>query len=157
MVHVCIYGICLPCEFDVCHRNSSQCAMCFLFTRSLLTSSRSSKSWVTSALRNVFRISHYAYVHMRCACICMIRHINPRHLFMSWAWHHLDTESLCHTVCTVHTRYAYVDSGRDYYRYVIVGFTTLTSALFSKVVAEFNLYGILIFEFQRAPFSNNLL
>ena len=37
-----------------------------------------------------------------------------------------------------------------------LGFTILTSALLSKFVAELNLNGILIFEFQRVPFSNNL-
>ena len=33
----------------------------------------------------------------------------------------------------------------------------MTSAHLSQFVAEFYLHGILIFEFQRAPFSNNLL
>ena len=37
-----------------------------------------------------------------------------------------------------------------------IGFTILTSALLSKFDAKFYLYGILIFEFQRAPCSNNL-
>ena len=36
-----------------------------------------------------------------------------------------------------------------------INFTNLTSALLSQFVAEFYLYGLLIFELQRAHFSNN--